>query len=657
MADADAARRENPEKEYEDEPELRLISRGWNALGPEKASEKDQDEWLSKFVNSPSALRLALNLFHNKGSPGHSVADCRLYGRNKVKMCKWNGWGYADTYVAMSNSTMICLKGSRYSLCGVDMAHWHDFVQTIPGIQFTFTSPAQSTLIVPPQRTYDAAFIEELQNLAPDVEIATSPAERLFHGHGHTCHEIFALRFSSLPRLPDVVLYPKQHKDVEVIVQCATRHNICLIPFGGGTSVTLGVTVPGAETRMVATVSLAFMQKILFLDRDALLLWVEAGAPGASLEERLRKWGVTLGHEPDSLEFSTVGGWVATRASGMKKNAYGNIEDMVVDCVVVTSKGTLNQRCAAPRVSSGPSLHQLALGSEGTLGIVTQVLLRVKLLPEKKEYGCLAFPTFKQGVFFLRQIALQRLQPASIRLMDKIQTQCGSLFRISPPGGPPLKEVLLEKLKKFYLKNIKGWKEEDLCACTLLFEGTENDVKKQRERIYDFAKKFGGLPAGSKNGERGYQMTFLIAYLRDFIMEHHWIFESFEASMSWPVVLICYHRVKKSILDDCKKLKIKYPPIVMVRLTQVYEGGAVLYFYFGFNWAGIEDPVMVYGQVEHNARQVLMDCGGCISHHHGVGKLRKEFMKRAVGESGVEMLRATKSALDPQNIFGSGNLI
>ncbi|XP_026190050.1 alkyldihydroxyacetonephosphate synthase, peroxisomal [Cyclospora cayetanensis] len=572
-------------------------------------------------------------------------------------MCKWNGWGYCDTYVAMSSSSTIRLQGSRYTLCGVDMRHWHEFVESIKGIKFTFTSPAQTTIPIPPLRNFNPAFIEELSQMAPEVEVAGCPKERLFHGHGHTCHEIFELRFGFIRRLPDVVLYPKEHKDVEAIVACAAKHDVCLIPYGGGTSVTMGVTVPEGETRMVATVSLGFMQKILRLDRDALLVWVEAGAVGATLEERLRRCGVTLGHEPDSFEFSTVGGWVATRASGMKKNAYGNIEDMVVDMVVVTPKGTLNQRTAAPRVSSGPSLQHLILGSEGTLGIVTQVLLRVKIVPECKAYGCLAFATFDAGVRFLRHVALKKMQPASMRLMDKTQTQCGSLFRISPPGGPPMKELLMEKIKKFYLHRIKGWREDDLCACTLLFEGTVDEVATQKRNIYKTAKMYGALPAGSSNGERGYQMTFMIAYLRDFIMEHHWIFESFEASMPWPVVLICYERVKEKIAWDCTQLGIKYPPIVMVRVTQVYDGGAVLYFYFGFNWAGLDDPVEVYSTVEHNARQVIMDCGGAISHHHGVGKLRKEFMAKAIGETGIQVLRATKNAMDPQNIFGNGNLI
>ncbi|KAL8438489.1 hypothetical protein Efla_002239 [Eimeria flavescens] len=619
---------------------------------------KNEDhDWRACFAGNPAALRLGLNRFVNSELSGHVVIDQRLYGRNRVSLCKWNGWGYSDTYLGLSSATMIRLFGNRYSLCGVDMGHWHDFLLAIPGIEFTFTSPAQSTMVVPAQRAYNANFVKELQQLAPDVEMADSVEERLFHGHGHTCHEIFELRYGSMARVPDIVLYPKQHSDVEAIVRCAREHNVCLIPFGGGTSVTLGLAVPEEEKRMVATVSLGFMQKIIYLDRDALILCVEAGAAGALLENRLRGFGVTLGHEPDSLEFSTVGGWVATRASGMKKNLYGNIEDLVIDVVMVTAKGTLYQRRAAPRVSSGPSLQQLMLGSEGTLGIITQVILRVSVLPECKTYGCLAFPTFEAGVRFLRQVALEHLEPASVRLMDQLQTQCGSLFRTSPPGGPPIKEVLMEKLKRFYLHNIKGWREEDLCGCTFLFEGTATEVATQQKNLFKIAKSYGALPAGSKNGERGYQMTFMIAYLRDFIMEHHWILESFEGSMPWPGLLVCCEKVKESIHGDCKLLGIKFPPIVMVRLTQVYPGGAVLYFYFGFNWAGLDHPVEVYTDVEQNARQAILDCGGSISHHHGVGKLRKEFMARAVGGTGLDVLRATKRSMDPKNIFGNGNLI
>ncbi|OEH78157.1 AC2-related protein [Cyclospora cayetanensis] len=536
------------------------------------------------------------------------------------------------------------------------MRHWHDFTDSIEGLDFEAKSLPRPEAVICPQRNVKKEFFRDLLKLAPKVEISEDGLERLFHGHGHTCGEIFALRHGQLNRLPDVVLYPKCHEDVEAIVACAVRHNVCLIPFGGGTSVTLGLAVPENETRMVASVSLGFMQKILSLDRDALMLTVEAGAVGAVLESQLRRLGVTLGHEPDSLEFSTVGGWVATRASGMKKNAYGNIEDLLIDAVMVTPRGTLNQRLAAPRVSSGPSLQQLVLGSEGTLGIITQVVLKVKPLPESKVFGCLVFPSFDIGVAFMRYVALNKLQPASIRLMDQRQTHCGSLFRVNETGTSGLKHVLADGVKKFYLSKIKGWREEDLCGCTLLFEGSAEDVAFQQKNLYRAAKLFGALPAGGKYGERGYQMTFMIAYLRDFVMDHYWVFESFEASLAWPLVLKCRHKVQEYLSAECKRIGIRYPPLIMTRLTQVYDAGAVLYFYFGFNWAGLEQPMQAYKHIEDGARQVILDLGGSISHHHGIGKLRREFLPSVVGETGLVMLRGVKACVDPQNIFGCRNL-
>ncbi|CDJ54037.1 Ac2-202, related [Eimeria brunetti] len=607
-------------------------------------------------LQSPSSLRLPLRFppdaFAALRLPAHEIH----HGRNRTAVCKTNGWGFKDTYIYFLDKTTLTVTGNRYPLCGQRLQHWQRFTKSIEGLDLEAKSLPKEEIIISPQRLVKREFLRDLLSRAPGVEVSEDGLERLYHGHGHTCAEIFALRYGQIERLPDVVLFPKCHEDVEAIVACAVQHGVCLIPFGGGTSVTLGLAVPEDEQRMVATVSLSYMQKILSLDRDALLLTVEAGAVGAVLEEQLRRLGVTVGHEPDSLEFSTVGGWVATRASGMKKNAYGNIEDLLIDAVVVTPQGTLNQRLAAPRVSSGPSVQQLVLGSEGTLGIITQVVLKVKVLPEEKIYGCLVFPNFEIGVAFMRHVALNKLQPASIRLMDKRQTQCGALFRAVPPGGLGLRDTLTDGIKNFYLNKIKGWREEDLCACTLLFEGSKEEVASQQRNLYKAAKGFGGLPAGAKNGQRGYQMTFLIAYVRDFIMDHFWVFESFEASIAWPLVLKCRNSVHNYITKECKRLGIRHPPLVMTRLTQVYDAGAVLYFYFGFNRAGIENPMKVYKQIEDGARKVMMDLGGSISHHHGIGKLRREFLPSAVGETSVAVLRGVKTCLDPKNIFGCRNL-
>lgn len=252
------------------------------------------------------------------------------------------------------------------------------------------------------------------------------------------------------------------------------------------------------------------MNRMLWLDKQNMVVCFESGIFGQDLERELRQLGLTVGHEPDSYEFSTLGGWVATRASGMKKNVYGNIEDLVVRVKMVTCKGVLERNCSAPRVSIGPDFNQIIMGSEGTLGVVTEVVLKVRKLPAVKLYGSLIFPMFGNGVKCLREIAEHRLQPASIRLIDNDQF----IFGQSLKPEPGFFHGIIDGLKRTYVTKIKGFDVKKMCVATLVFEGDEENVKRQEKQINQIAKKYGGLPAGATNGERGYLLTFVIAYIR-----------------------------------------------------------------------------------------------------------------------------------------------
>ncbi len=252
------------------------------------------------------------------------------------------------------------------------------------------------------------------------------------------------------------------------------------------------------------------MNRMLWLDKENLVVCFESGIFGQDLERELRHLGLTVGHEPDSYEFSTLGGWVATRASGMKKNVYGNIEDLVVRVKMVTCKGVLERNCSAPRVSIGPDFNQIILGSEGTLGVITEVVLKVRKLPAVKLYGSLIFPIFSNGIKCLREIAEHRLQPASIRLIDNEQFIFGQSLK--PQAN--FFHSIVDGLKRTYVIKIKGFDVQKMCVATLVFEGDEENVKRQEKQINIIAKKYGGLPAGATNGERGYLLTFVIAYIR-----------------------------------------------------------------------------------------------------------------------------------------------
>nr|XP_021334302.1 alkyldihydroxyacetonephosphate synthase, peroxisomal isoform X1 [Danio rerio] len=547
-------------------------------------------------------------------SPGSSPSRQTPVPRRRQEIMKWNGWGYSDSRFLFNKKGQAEFTGKRYRLSGLILPSLKDWFEGTFGASLQHKSPATSSLNVsavsPPN--LNEAFSEDLK--AAGLLASHDAEDRVFRAHGHCLHEIFALREGRIGRVPDMVVWPSCHSDVEKIVDLACKHNVCLIPYGGGTSVSSALECPQEETRCIVSLDTSQMNRILWIDEKNLTAHVEAGIIGQDLERQLNERGYCTGHEPDSMEFSSLGGWVATRASGMKKNIYGNIEDLVVHIKMVTPRGVIEKSCLGPRMSTGPDIHHFIMGSEGTLGVVTEVTMKIRPIPEYQKYGSVVFPNFQQGVACLREVARQRCAPASIRLMDNEQFQFGHALK---PQVSSIFTSFLDGLKKFYITKFKGFDPHHLCVATLLFEGDRGKVLQHEKQVYDIAAKFGGLAAGEDNGQRGYMLTFVIAYLRDLGMDYYVIGESFETSVPWDRVLDLCRNVKERIIRECKERGVQFPPLSTCRVTQTYDAGACVYFYFAFNYRGLSDPVHVYEQVEHAAREEILANGGSLSHHHG----------------------------------------
>lgn len=409
------------------------------------------------------------------------------------------------------------------------------------------------------------------------------------------------------------------------------------------------------ERRAIVSIDMRDMRKILLVDKENMVIRVEAGITGLDLHERLRNKGLTLGHEPDSWEFSTLGGWVATRASGMKKNVYGNIEDLVVNVKTVTAQGTMQRTANVPRVAMGPDTTQMLLGSEGILGIFTEVTLRVRKFPKVQVYDSLVFPNFEHGIAAIHEVMHAKCVPASIRLLDNTQFQLGQALKTSSTNK--FSSGVVDFAKKTYVTKIRGFDVATMCAATVLMEGTQEEVDRQQSRIQAIAKKHHGMVGGAENGKRGYFFTYIIAYLRDFAMDYYFMCESFETAIPWSNIQQLCTDVKTAINTTAAKRKVTIPPLIACRVTQLYETGVCVYVYYGLYYYGVHNALSLFKEIENAAIDAILANGGSLSHHHGIGKHRRAWLPDAISQPGIAAIQGLKTALDPTNLFAAGNIL
>lgn len=561
-------------------------------------------------------------------------------------------WGFRDTAYAVNADGRVELRGRRYPSSGSELPYllpWMSETLDVtldPTDKLDYRFPPE----VPAARV-GAALLSALREALRDDQLCDDPIVRLRHGHGHTQREMFAIKHERLERVPDLVVYPESVEEVSAIVRAGAAHGACLIPYGGGTNVTDALSCAPDEQRTIVSVDMSRMNRILWIDRANRMACIEAGAVGRQIQAQLAEHGFTLGHEPDSVEFSTLGGWVATNCSGMKKNRYGNIEDLVLDVEAVTARGEIARSSVAPRESVGSDPKRWLLGSEGNLGIVTRAVVKLFPAPEIQRYGSILFADFSTGVRFLEELTRQGNLPASVRLVDNLQFQFSQALKPRSEGLAVLKSAL----QKFFVTRIKGFDPQRMVACTLVFEGGAEEVRDQEKRVYALASRHGGLKAGGENGERGYQLTFSIAYIRDFAMNHYIIGESFETSVPWSQLETLCENVKQRLWQEHAKRELPGKPFVTCRVTQLYETGVCVYFYFAHYFKGVERPSQVYAEMEHAARDEILRSGGSLSHHHGIGKLRESFVPRIMSEGAAALRREVKRAVDPDDLFGAAN--
>lgn len=436
----------------------------------------------------------------------------------------------------MNSQGQVFLQGSRYEYSGKVFPHFGKWIEE-QGLDFGSRAKTQELIPVDPP-IINQNFLREVHKLP--IHISQDDQERAFHSHGHTLQEMFIVKFSKFARCVDIIVYPTSESEVEKIMNLANKHNVLLVPYGGGTNVTHALQLDDKETRMICSVDMSKMNHVRMVNLTSMTAVVESGIAGKDMEAELARYGVCCGHEPDSVEFSTLGGWISTRASGMKKNVYGNIEDIIISVRIVTPIGTWEKPCSAPRQSTGPDANNFFIGHEGLFGIITQAIIKVKTLPEVKAYDSIIFPSFEIGAKFMHECGIKQIRPASIRLVDNKQFRFALALK---PAEHSQFKTLIDSIKKYYVTTIKKYDPETICACTLVFEGSAGQVALQQKQVLETAKKYRGMRAGEENGKRGYFLTFTIAYIRDFGMDYYLYAESFEAAVPWDNLDKFLHQV------------------------------------------------------------------------------------------------------------------
>lgn len=400
----------------------------------------------------------------------------------------------------------------RYPICNIpfrqarvqllEMLHY-DVANYKPYVNPVHTASDYPPPVENPEFCKDMAF--------EHIDFSLDFEDRFIRCRGQATRDFYVLRFGKFKRIPDIVVWPKCHADVEIIVKLANKYSSVIIPYGGGTNITLSLNYTKNENgRFFISLDTTQMNRILWIDHSSMIACIESGIAGKDMEDALALKGFTVGHEPDSLEFSTLGGWVATRSSGMKQQTYGNIEGIVSKVTLVTSVGTLEKNYLAPRASIGPDYDHIVMGSEGTLGVITNVVVRIHPTPEVHRCGSIMFPDFESGSNFMYEVSKLRTKPSSLRLIDNTHFQLGQGLKQNTSIFGEFVDLFKKHGASFFLR----YDMKKIALATYMIEGKKVDVDRIESNIKDAAWKYWGIAAGQKYGERAYLMTFTICYIR-----------------------------------------------------------------------------------------------------------------------------------------------
>jgi alkyldihydroxyacetonephosphate synthase len=548
---------------------------------------------------------------------------------------KWWGWG--EEHIAFTHTDKPALGPFVRERLGVDL----DRAKTAP--------PDFASLDVPPSRC-PAPLRERLVAIVGADHVSEEPLARVVHAYGKSLRDLVRVRRNELARIPDVVVEPVDEDEVVELLRTALDADAVVIPFGGGTNIAGSLEAEADEERPIISVDLGRMDRVLDLDPVSGLARVQAGVLGPALEAQLEQQGHTLGHFPDSFAHSTLGGWVATRSSGMQSDKYGDIADITRGVRVVMPDGVLAVR-PVPSTSTGPSVREMILGSEGRLGIITEVTVHVHRIPEERVILGYFFPSWTASLQAMRAIAASDAAPSVTRVSDPNETQ----FSLTTKKAPTLADKAKSAALKQYLRRRKGYDLDQACLSFIGFEGGKQHVAQQKRIVGRIVSEHGGVCVGRSPGELYDQKKFDTPYIRDFLLDRGVYADVSETSAPWAGLEPLYDAVVAAAGKAFATIGTR--GWIMCHLSHSYHAGACLYFTFAFTPNDATDGLAQYDVVKRAVQQAFVDNGATLSHHHGVGTEHAPWLEADISAAGVTMVRALLDGVDPGHNLNPGKIV
>ena len=531
---------------------------------------------------------------------------------------KWWGWGDPGKRLALPEPALAMLRS--------------ELGEAEPGGRVALEEVA-----MPEARPLPGAVVEAVNR----ASVLTAHEHRLRRAAGKGYPDLVRLRNGRLEAAPDAVVMPGSGEQVAALLAVCAREGIAVVPFGGGTSVVGGVeTLSGPHGRVIS-LDLRRLRAVE-IDRTSLTAALGPGLRGPEAEGALRAQGLTLGHFPQSFEYATIGGFAATRSAGQASSGYGRFDELVTALRMVAPAGELST-LETPHTAAGPALRELILGSEGALGVITDVRVRVRPAPEERRYEAWVAADFSAGRELLRALAQAGSLPEVARLSDEAETRVS----LGLSGARGAKRALLGAYLR--LRRRSGG-----CLMICGWEGERESVERRRALGARLLRSGGAVALGQSPGRAWERGRFEGPYLRDELLDLGYLIETLETSHTWSRLDELYRAVGGALERSLRAGGT--PPIVMCHVSHVYRDGASLYFTFIARRRPGEE-IEQWRAAKTAACEAIVATGGTITHHHAVGRDHAPYMRAEVGELGIEALRALKARLDPAGIMNPGKLL